>query len=185
MEDDEARYKEEKRKHQKRLNEYKKTIKHTLTTTRFNSATYKENLDMRLINPSIKCIYGCPMPVSSKIQFDTNLFVLEMNNDYNIIMGIGLVRNHPITGKYLVYEQGNYNRYIYAGRMRIDRMDMNEEELIILKLLEGICFKGVNHSKRGQGIVAFPVKLQYKCDIIGGIQLTDYVCQMFKTRQNI
>jgi hypothetical protein len=100
-------------------------------------------------------------------------------------MGIGLVRNHPITGKYLVYEQGNYNRYIYAGRMRIDRMDMNEEELIILKLLEGICFKGVNHSKRGQGIVAFPVKLQYKCDIIGGIQLTDYVCQMFKTRQNI
>ena len=108
-----------------------------------------------------------------------------MNNDLNSIMGIGLVKNHPIAGKYAMYSRGNYNRYVYAGKMRIDREEMNAEEREILKLMEAMCFRGINHCKRGQGIQAFSMKLQYKCHLLGGIQLTNYVCEMFKKRQNI
>jgi hypothetical protein len=168
-----------------RIRTYGKTIHHTLTTTRFNNLTWQENCEMRIKNPNVKCVYGTPRLISSKVATDSTLFVLEMNNDKDLIMGIGVIKNHPIAGKYSLYSKGNYNRFIYAGKMRIDRSEMTSEESEILKLLEALCFTGINHSKRGQGILAFPMKLQYKCHEIGGIQLTDYVCQMFKTRQNI
>ena len=164
---------------------YGKTIRHTLATTRFNEMTWRENENMRNKNPAIKCIYGTPCLISAKIPIDTNVFVLEMNNELDKIMGIGLIKNHPIIGKYAVYSRGNYNRFVYAGKMRIDREDMNEEEKEILKLIEALCFRGINHCKRGQGIQRFSMKLQYRCHILGGVQLTDYVCEMFKKRQNI
>lgn len=169
----------------KQIRTYSKTVKHTLATTRFNETTWNENSQMRSKNPAIKCIYGTPCQISAKIEIDTNVFVLEMNNDLDRIAGIGLIKNHPISGKYAVYSRGNYNRYIYAGKMRIDREDMTAEEREILKLIEAMCFRGINHCKRGQGIQIFSMKLQYRCHILGGIQLTDYVCQMFKNRQNI
>ena len=169
----------------KQIRTYSKTVKHTLATTRFNEMTWKENSDMRAKNATIKCIYGTPCQISTKIAIDTNVFVLEMNNDQDKIMGIGLIKNHPIAGKYTVYSRGNYNRYVYAGKMRIDREDMNPEEREILKLMEAMCFRGINHCKRGQGIQAFSMKLQHRCHVLGGIQLTNYVCEMFKKRQNI
>ena len=181
----EAQQRLEKLELKRQIRDYGKTIKHTLTTTRFNQFTWEENCEMRKRNPTIKCIYGTPCQIASKIALDSNVFVLEMNNDLDLIMGIGLVKNHPISGKYAVYSRGNYNRYIYAGKMRIDREEMTAEELEILKLMEAMCFRGINHSKRGQGILAFPMKLQYKCHMLGDIQLTNYACQMFKKRQNI
>jgi hypothetical protein len=175
----------EERELKKQVRYYGKTIKHTLATTRFNELTWQENASMRSKNPTIKCVYGTPCLISAKIPVDSNLFVLEMNNDSDKIMGVGLIRNHPIAGKYAVYSKGNYNRYVYAGKMRIGREDMDREELEILKLMEALCFRGINHCKRGQGIQAFSMKLQYRCHLLGGIQLTNYVCEMFKKRQNI
>ena len=176
----------DKKQEEKRLvREYAKTIKHTLATTRFNSTTWAENCEMRKRNPNVKCIYGTPRQITEKIATDSTIFVLEMNNDLDIIMGIGLVRNHSITGKYAVYSTGNYNRHVYAGKTRIDREEMSAEEMIILKLIEAMCFRGINHSKRGQGILAFPMKLQYRCFVLGDINLTNYVRDMFKKRQNI
>jgi hypothetical protein len=60
---------------------------------------------------------------------------------------------------------------------------MTREELEILRLLEAICFRGINHSKRGHGITALPFKLQYKSHVLG-LDLIDYICAMFKTRMN-
>jgi hypothetical protein len=104
-----------------------------------------------------------------------------MSNERDMIMGIGLVRNHPIAGKYAVHSKGNYNRFVYASKWRIDREDMNPEEREILRLFEALCFLGINHSKRGQGITAFPVKLLYKSEE-RGLNMIDYVCNMFKRR---
>jgi hypothetical protein len=103
-----------------------------------------------------------------------------MNNDTNRIMGVGMVRNRPICGKYAVYDNGNYNRFSYIGKWRIDVKDMNSEEREMMKLFEALCFTGVNHLKRGQGITAFPLKLLYKCS--PDVDLTDYIRMMFKKR---
>jgi hypothetical protein len=173
----------EKKEFRKKLNSYKKSLKHTLATTRFNNYTWEENCNMRQKNPSVKCIYATPIQVSSRVILDTNVFIMEMNNDRNEIMGIGLVKNHPIAGKYAVHSNQNYNRFAYIGKWRIDRDDMSEEERCVLKLIEAMCFRGINHSKRGQGITAFPIKLQYNASLLG-VNLLDCICNMFKIRMN-
>lgn len=171
----------EQREFRRKLRIYRKSLKHTLATTRFTNFTWEENCRMRAANPNLKCIYATPIQVAARVPLDTNVFVLEMNNERDSIMGIGLVRNHPIAGKYAVHSKGNYNRFIYTSRWRIDREDMNPEEREVLRLLEAMCFLGINHSKRGQGITAFPVKLLYKSEECG-LNLIDYVCNMFKQR---
>ena len=70
---------------------------------------------------------------------------MSMNNEQNKIMGIGLIKNHPVVGKYAVHSVQNYNRFVYIGKWRIDREDMSESELEYLKLLESVCFRGINH----------------------------------------
>jgi len=162
---------------------FQKTLKHTLATTRFNNSTWEENCKIRRTNPVAKCIYAAPIQISSRIAPDSNLFVLEMNNDKDKIMGIGLIKNHPVPGKYAVHSVPNYNRFVYIGKWRIDREEMSELELVIMKLLDAICFHGTNHSKRGQGIMAMPIKLQYKSHILG-LNLNDFICNMFKSRMN-
>ena len=162
---------------------FEKTLKHSLATTRFNNSTWNENCKMREKNESVKCIYASPIQISSRISLDRNVFVLEMNNDENKIMGIGLIKNHPVVGKYSVYSMNNYNRFIYIRKWRIGREDMDANELEVLRLFEAVCFKGTNHSKRGQGITGLPTTIQYKSHILG-FNMIDYLCDMFKKRMN-
>lgn len=171
----------ERREFRRQLRIYRKSLKQTLGTTRFTNFTWEENCRMRATNPNLKCIYATPIQIAARVPLDTNVFVLEMNNDQDKIMGIGLVRNHPIAGKYAVHSKCNYNRYVYAGKWRIDREDMNPEEQDVLRLLEALCFAGINHSKRGQGITSFPTKLLYKSEQ-SGLNLMDFVRDMFKMR---
>jgi hypothetical protein len=175
--------KQEMREFRKKVNTYQKTLKHTLATTRFNNFTWEENCKMREKNPAAKCIYAAPIQISSRVPLDRNVFIMEMNNEMDKIMGIGLVKNHPVAGKYAVHSVHNYNRFVYIGKWRIDREDMTSDEKEILKLLEAMCFRGINHSKRGQGITGFPMKLQYKASI-AGFNILDYICDMFKTRMS-
>jgi hypothetical protein len=167
----------------RKIRTYQKTLKHTLATTRFNNFTWEENCKMRIKNPIAKCIYAVPMQITSRIVLDSNIFVLEMNNEQNKIMGIGLIRNHAVAGKYAVHSVHNYNRFVYIGKWRIDREDMSANEFEILRLLEAVCFRGINHSKRGQGITGLPMKIQYKSHTLG-YNLVDYICDMFKVRMN-
>lgn len=176
-----AMEKQEKKERRARLRNYRKSQKHTLATTRFTQSTWEENCASREINKKAKCLYGTPVEMSRHVKMDSNVFVLEMRNDLDKIMGIGLVKNRSIAGKYVVYANGNYNRYIYAGNHRIDRDEMTEPEQAILRLLEELCFRGINHSKRGQGITGFPIKLQHKSAILG-LDLMDSVLEMFKKR---
>lgn len=128
----------------------------TLATTRFNYKTWMENQQWRNENDFRGCIYGTPRRVSERFPIDTHFFVLEMNNDENKIKGIGMIKNLVITNYCKIYSDGNYNRYAYKGKYRIDRNSITEEENIIMNVLDQLLFKGERHMKRGQGIIAVP-----------------------------
>ena len=154
-------------------------VKFYLMTSRFTTATWAENRKYLEKTP-FKSGYCSPVPVSEKIPLDFNLGVIEMNNDSNRIIGIGLVKN-KLYPKMHIYEHGNYNRHSYVGNRRIDRSEMDEEEGRLMELLEKYCFKGRCHLKRGQGLTAFPVRYLYD-SYIEGIDIIKIIRNMFNRR---
>lgn len=170
----------DKRGYRKQLRLFKKDLRNHLLTTRFTTATWNENENYRKLHSNIGCVYCCPDPISKSIMIDTNLFILEMNNDTNKIIGIGLIRNQSVNGKLSVYSKGNYNRYTFIGRTRIDRSEMNEEEDLVMNIFDILCFRGNTHMKRGQGLKSFPTELIYK--LSKKFDLIKYIGNMFKQR---
>ena len=167
---------------QKRIQykEFVRSMTKFLMTTRFTSSTWEENVVCRSNYPKLGCIYGVPEKIRTSIPVDSIMFVLEMNNTLNKIMGIGMVKNHPICGKYRIYKNGNYNRFVYIGKYRIDRSEMTEKEEQIMKAFDILCFKGATHQKRSQGMKCYPFHMLFECKKI--IDLVDFVSNMFKTR---
>ena len=165
----------------KQLKEYEKGLTRHIMATRFNNFTWKENADfIKKHSPHIGCIYPSPEINSKAIPADRILFILEMNNEQNKIMGVGIVRNRISQNKYFVYSNENYNRYTYIGNMRIDRSEMDEMEENIMKVFDILCFKGSKHIKRLQGITSFPTDMLYKCKSV--MDLVEFVGDMFKKR---
>lgn len=166
---------------QKCIREYAKQFKdRVLMTTRFNTNTANENSKYRKMKWQNGCIYGTPVMVSNRIHNESKLFVLEMNNDENQIIGIGLTLNNPQFNKHKIYSDFNYNRYSYIGKYRISRDEMSEEEEFIMQIFDKLCFEGKYHMKRGHGMTAFPMKILYRCRNI--IDLVKSVEEMFKKR---
>ena len=170
----------EKKIHKQLVSDYKKELRNFLLTSRFNNSTWAENENFRSTHPKYNCVYCSPEPITRNIPFEAVLFILEMNNDTNKIMGIGMVRNHPQINSHYVYENGNYNRYVYIGKNRIDRNEMSEEEEKIMQVFDILCFKGNQHMKRGQGLKSFPIDMLYRCS--KKIDLVKFIGNMFKTR---
>jgi hypothetical protein len=166
--------------YKQRLKTYKQEFHKFLLTSRFNNLTWNENENYRKKNQKLGCIYCSPQQISNSIPLEAVMFILEMNNDINKILGIGMVRNHPLLNKYHVYENGNYNRYSYVGKNRIDRKDMTEKEEEIMKFFDIICFSGNKHMKRGQGLKAFPADILYRCS--KELDLVEFISNMFKSR---
>jgi galactose-1-phosphate uridylyltransferase len=167
---------------QNAIKKYEQGLKFRIMTTRFDNKTEEENRIFREKKNIIDfCTYGTPIKVSEKIKPDTKMIILEMNNETNKIIGIGLVLNKLDYKNYNIYENSNYNRYCYIGRNRIFRSSLTEEEELIIKILDKLCFEGKLHSKRGQGLKAFPTKILYRCRNILDIE-TELV-NMFKTRR--
>ena len=150
-----------------------------LTCTRFNSETFQQNTRWRKNNNHTGCIYGCPVRMKDDIFVNSPVIVLEMQNDINKIVGIGLIRNSVEKDKrYNIYDWGNYNRFTYKGEYRIDREELHEDEEKILSILDVLCFKGSRHLKRGSGITSLPwwiIKNRH-LDFVGELE------KMFKTR---
>ena len=127
-------------------------------TTRFNNDTFAENSNWRRKHNHEGSIYALNKKIPSYIPADTLIYVLEMNNDENKIMGIGLIRNKRDTQQRIRIYHDNpyYNRYIYHSNQRIAAADVEHQKL--LKLMEKLIFKGSRHMKRGQGITCIPWK---------------------------
>jgi len=136
-----------------------------LATTRFNSITWKENIEFREKYSYKGCIYGSPTQLSCKIERNDVLYVIEMNNSINKIEGIGLIKNKNNYDKYYrVYETRNFNRYTFTGKYRISRYELCTYNQDLVNLLECVLFKGKTHSKRGDSITLFPSKVLVKCN---------------------
>jgi len=122
----------------------------SLATTRFTDATWEENCAFRRSCKSLGCIYATPFLLDARVGKRSRVYVIEMNNSQNQILGIGLVQNFPIAQKYRVYSNEDYNRYVFLGKYRLDRSQITDETL--LKKIEAFCFYGLGHQKRLRGI---------------------------------
>ena len=138
-----------------------------IVSTRFNDNTWRENADYRKQNNVMGCCYGAPYEMSPKILLDALVFVVEMNNSLNKIEGIGLVRNKAIVNKgYKIHSERNYNRYVFNGKYRVDREELERINPKITHILDYILFKEKTHLKRGIGFTTIPEKLlnHTKCE---------------------
>jgi len=151
---------------------------YTIVTGRFNNETRDCNYEYRKKHGFI-CMYCVPLELSSKIYYDSNVFVIEMNNSTNKIEGIGLIKNKTVTNRYYkVHTDGNTNRYIYIGNYFINRETIMSFNEILINVLEIILFKGKTHSKRGTGLTIFPEKI-LKLDICQGINIKKEIYKLF------
>ena len=113
--------------------------------TRFNNETFNEyytfinNAQLR----TCKSVINCPVKINEKAVLDSFIYVLEMNNTENKIMGITCIKNRQYRNKKInIYKHLPYNRYSYLGVKRIDRNDFDQKTYQIIKFFEFICFKG-------------------------------------------
>lgn len=140
-----------------------------LMVTHFNTETWRENQRWREANNHEGCIYNTPVHIKDTIPYLIKIFVVEMNNESNKIMGIGRIVNKVrMDKKYKIYSDNNYNRFTYRGRQRITREEIPIEDL---QKLENRLFKGKHHLKRGQGIIQVPN------DVI--IKFMPIICDLF------
>jgi hypothetical protein len=149
----------------------------TLVTTRYDNKTWQETLNYR-IRRRLNCIYGPPCPLSEKIELGTPVFVIEMNNSINQIMGIGLINNRTEDRTYKIYEDTNFNRYIYIGKYHISREILDEYNSLLVYILDEILFKGKTHSKRGAGLTKIPEKV-LKLEICERIDIKKEIKKIF------
>jgi hypothetical protein len=151
-----------------------------LATSRFNNKTWNENCQYREKKNLNGCIYCSPSPLATKIEPRGLVFVIEMNNDVNKIEGVGLIFNSIQYDKYYsVYEIGNYNRYTFQSKYRIDRTLLYQYNPDLVKALDYILFKEKTHMKRGAGIKIVPDKL-LRHEICQNIDFKKVFKELFK-----
>ena len=139
-----------------------------ICTARFNNETFQENLQwkQKKNKPTHCCVYGSPSMLKQSIKLNEWVIVLEMHNDINKIIGLGLMRNIPIKNN-KIYSCGNYNRFTYEGHIRIDLSNddvLTTEERIVIRILELSLFYGQKHSKRAKGICELPSRINLLYD---------------------
>ena len=138
-----------------------------LMTTRYNTDTwlqYKKWREKYKLKNSY--YYSCPLPISETIKIGSILYILEMHNTLNKIMGMGIVTlKEQDSSCYRIYDNDTFNRYHYHCNHYITRDMLSQDTLLlengiwisILELLELICFKGKRHSKRHMNIARIPM----------------------------
>lgn len=134
-----------------------------IASTRFNNSTFIENIEYRKQEFLKGAIYGVTIKINQKYPLKSVLFVVEMNNDNNHICGISLIRNTTIIDKkYKIYNDDNYNRFIYRGDYWLSRESLQKHDNRLVEILENILFKGKSHLKRQSGISIVTSKLFLK-----------------------
>lgn len=143
-------------------------------TTRFTSDTYYQNMRYKQNIEWNGSLYSTMLmfPVNTPDKF---IFVLDMNNTTNKIVGIGLVRNVLSKDQNInIYSNPSFNNYIYKSKYYIsithisdETNDENDEtnsdinwKQFIEDEFEAKLFYGKSHSKRGGSFMAFPRKFR-------------------------
>ena len=120
-----------------------------IAVTRFNEMTWREQC---LFIEKNSLYYNSPSRITDNIPIDNYLIVLEMHNDENKIMGIGVIKNYILQKRKKIFADQNYNRYTYKSLFRINRTDLDNYDEGVMKFFDVMCFKGKKHLKRGKGI---------------------------------
>lgn len=130
-----------------------------ILTGRYSTDTWNDCVQYRR-RRNMACIYAPSTKITNTIRSHIPLFIIEMNNTTNQILGIGLIYNKPVTDRvYRVYADTNYNQYIYIGKHHISREVLDNYNPLLVYILEQILFKGYTHSKRGIGLTKMPKKV--------------------------
>jgi hypothetical protein len=150
----------------------------TVVTGRYDNETWDATFQYR-IKKKFACIYAPPSRLSPLIDLNSPVFVIEMNNSTNQIMGIGLIKNKLTTDKvYKVQADTNCNRYIYIGDYHLSRDQLENYNDFLVYVLEEILFKGYTHSKRGIGLTKIPEKV-LKLDVCEGLDIKKEIRNIF------
>lgn len=150
----------------------------SVVTDRYNDETWDASIRYR-VRKKLACIYAPPYKLAENIDINSPVFVIEMNNSKNQIMGIGLIKNKLVTDKvYKVQEDSNHNRYIYIGEYHISREILDYYNPQLVYVLDQILFKGYTHSKRGSGLTKIPEKV-LKLDICEGVDIKKEIKHIF------
>lgn len=150
--------------------------------TRFNNDTFQQNERYRLNLDFDGCIYGSPSEIPQHIPHMSKVFVLEMNNQENKIMGVGYMYNKAnYRHRHKIYINNDYNRFSYIGKYRVDRYELEREDKEFLKIIEKKIFYSYNHQKRGHGFNCISNKN------LKGIKgtLIQWFCDIFMKKYNI
>jgi len=140
-----------------------RNIEKSIYVTRFNDETYKQYVEYCKKYEDIKCIYNAPVKFNDKTRENDNIYVLEMNNSLNKIMGIGRISRRMYSRKHKMYQDMNYNRYSYEGKQHkhVDNFPDNLREKI--EKIEKVIFYTKGHIKRGHGIQCLPLNAYRVC----------------------
>lgn len=131
-----------------------------IASTRFNNETLEQNQKYKEENGITGFIYCQRIRIKEQVPLNSLLYLVEMNNSTNQILGIALIKNAIATDKYYrVYSSSDFNRYIYKADHRFSRDELVVLNLDLVLALEQICFKGKTHLKRIPGISVISDKL--------------------------
>lgn len=166
------------------LPEYKKEFRQlhpelALCTTRFNNDTYLQN---KIAKRKLKkgCLY-CNIRSITNLREDVYIFVLELNNSENKIVGVGLIPHILYDVTYRIYEDDLYNQPYFAGKYHIARENLTNEEETLFQSLDRCCFYGRKHLKRGSWMTKFPIDILALC-LQHDLDIIDKICIMFLAR---
>jgi len=149
-----------------------------VTCTRFSNETFGEHEAWMHKYKRTGCVYGTPVQISPRVLPREWMIVIEMNNDTNRVVGVGLIQNTPSSKRYRIHERHSYNRYLYEGQYRILASQMTITERAVMWIMERILFYDAHHMKRGQGISLVP----RTWEVNPAISFTNCLRQMFLSR---
>lgn len=146
-------------------------------TTRFTTDTYFQNQRFKESSQWTGSLYSTMLTFPQNTP-DKMLFVLDMNNTTNKVVGIGLVLNKLSKDQSInIYDNHSFNNYVYKSKYYIQFIDINqcgkyhkfiESSWIdfIEKEFEKILFYGKGNLKRGSSFMRFPRKFLKEKHII-------------------
>ena len=141
-----------------------------VTTTRFNSQTYREMCDFKERIGYQGSLYNTPVRMSEEVNPQKYLIVLEMNNTINKIMGVGLIKNKVFHDKKFkdIYYDEQLNRHTYRSKFHVKIFETSDEgpnslledweHEFVQDELEKRMFYGKGHMKRGHCFTRIPRK---------------------------
>lgn len=151
-------------------------------TARFTNKTYSQNLKWKERKKWEGCCYGFDKKLPSIVKTGDLVFVIEMNNTRNMVMGIGLIQNYyRAENRTRIYTSEEWNQVVYRSEYHISRESILEKPKgkYFIMFLERLLFTGYGHFKRGQGCLTIPYdriaiwgpqkikKSKYHCKICG------------------